>query len=88
MSWFMYILRCADGRLYTGMTSDLQRRIREHQVGMGGRYTRGQRPVQLVYHEQCASEIAAKRRERQVKPWSIEKKLALMAGDRQRLQEA
>lgn len=64
--WFVYIVRCADGSLYTGITTDLERRVAEHNAGepAGARYTRPRRPVTLVYHEHQGSRSAAGRRER------------------------
>ncbi len=63
--WFVYILRCADGSLYTGITTDLARRVAEHNAGAqaGARYTRPRRPVTLVYHEHHQSRSAAAKRE-------------------------
>jgi putative endonuclease len=49
--WFVYILECAEGSLYTGITKDLRRRCRQHNAGIASRYTRGRRPTKLVYHE-------------------------------------
>ena len=63
--WFVYILRCADDSLYTGITTDLKRRVAEHNSGAsaGARYTRARRPVTLVYHERQSSRSAAGQRE-------------------------
>lgn len=60
---FTYILECADGTLYTGWTEDLDRRVQDHNTGRGARYTRGRRPVRLVYWEVQTSRSAAQRRE-------------------------
>ncbi len=60
---FTYILECADGTLYTGWTEDLDRRVQAHNTGRGARYTRGRRPVRLVYWEVQTSRSAAQRRE-------------------------
>jgi putative endonuclease len=62
-----YILRCADGSLYTGWTSDLAQRVVDHAAGRGGRYTRSHRPVELVYAEPQADSTAARKREAQIK---------------------
>ena len=51
MDWTVYILRCADGTLYTGITNDLSRRIAEHESGQGAKYTKGRGPFQLVFEE-------------------------------------
>ena len=81
VSWFVYILCCRSGDLYTGATADLERRLREHQAGKGGRFTKAMRPVELVYYEEDLTESDAKRREAQIKTWSRIKKLALIAGE-------
>jgi len=66
--WHVYILHCADDTLYTGITTDLQRRLAEHNEGrLGARYTRTRRPVSLVYSECCADRSAASVREAQIK---------------------
>ena len=78
MPWVVYMLRCANGSLYTGITTDLARRLREHQAGTGGRFTRAMRPVELVYREAALSERHAKRREAQLKTWPRAQKLALI----------
>ena len=65
--WLLYILRCGDGSLYTGITTDIERRVREHQEGKAARYTRAHRPVELVYSEECEGRSAALSRECAVK---------------------
>lgn len=60
---FVYILECADGTLYTGWTTDLERRLKEHNAGQAARYTRGRRPVVLAYCEEAADQSTAQRRE-------------------------
>jgi putative endonuclease len=76
-SAFVYLLRCADGTLYTGWTWDVARRVHAHQEGHGARYTRARRPVQLLYQECLPSRRAAMRREAQIKQWNRARKLAL-----------
>lgn len=76
---FVYIVRCADGTLYTGWTADLGRRLWQHNTGRGGRYTRGRRPVTLVYHERLPDRSAAMRREWQIKQLDRERKERLIA---------
>ena len=66
-TWFVYILRCADGSLYTGITTNLERRCRQHNAGTASRYTRGRRPTKLVYHEAQASRSLALKREAAIK---------------------
>ncbi len=80
MVWFVYILRCADASLYTGITNDLQRRLLAHNNNdrSGARYTRARRPVELVWHEQHASRSDALRREAAIKRLSRAKKLHLL----------
>jgi predicted GIY-YIG superfamily endonuclease len=85
---FVYMVRCADGTLYTGIARDPQLRVTVHNSGKGAKYTRSRLPVSLVYSEQCDSLSAALKRERQLKPWSRAKKEALIAGARQRLKRA
>jgi predicted GIY-YIG superfamily endonuclease len=74
MTHDVYLLRCADGSLYVGETSDLQTRERHHNEGRGGSYTARRRPVLIVYAEQYSSRKGALERERQIKRWSSEKK--------------
>ena len=81
MAW-VYILRCSDGTLYVGSTSDLDDRVRTHADGRGGSHTAARRPVQLVYHEQFPTLDEARQREQQIKRWSGRKKGALIARDR------
>ncbi|MET0052098.1 MAG: GIY-YIG nuclease family protein [Candidatus Thiodiazotropha sp.] len=65
--WFVYILHCADSSLYTGVTTDVARRIDEHNRGQGAKYTRGRRPVELVYLETCGDRCEALKREYAIK---------------------
>ena len=81
MSWHVYILRCADESLYTGVTNDLMARLEQHQMGKGARYTRSRLPVELVYEEPVADRSAALRREIAIKQLTRTAKLALLAGD-------
>jgi putative endonuclease len=78
--WFVYILCCADGTLYTGVTTDPQRRLAEHNAGgrLAARYTRARRPVQLVHQEQAANRAEACRREAEIKKLKREAKLAFL----------
>jgi putative endonuclease len=80
-NWFVYILRCADGSLYTGITTDLARRVGEHNAGRspGARYTRGRGPVQLAYAETVGSRAAAASREAAIRQLGRSGKLALCA---------
>ena len=74
----VYILQCADGTLYTGWTTDLGRRLRAHNSGQGAKYTRGRRPVCLVYHEEQATRSVAQRREAAIRRLSRVDKLKLI----------
>ena len=78
--YFAYIMRCADGTLYTGYTDDPERRLRVHNAGKGAKYTRSRLPVELVYQEQCPDKSAALRREREIKRMRRAEKLALISG--------
>ena len=76
--WVLYILRCGDGSLYTGITDDLVRRLEAHRSGKGAKYTRGRSPLELVYQEACPDHSAALKRECAVKKLSREKKFTLI----------
>lgn len=65
--WYLYILRCGDGSLYTGVAVDVQSRLEVHRSGKGAKYTRGRGPLELVYTEVCASHSEALKREHAVK---------------------
>ncbi len=77
--WICYLLSCADGTLYCGITNDLEKRVAAHNGAEGAKYTRGRTPVQLVYAESCPDKSAALRRERQIKSWPRSRKQALCA---------
>lgn len=78
--WFVYILRCRDGTFYTGITTNLDRRLAEHNGGkLGARYTKARRPVTLAYAETVSSRSAAARREHQLRRLSAEAKRLLIA---------
>ena len=78
MTWFVYILRCEDTSLYTGVTPDVERRFQEHREGRGGRYTRLHRPKSIEYTESFEEQEQALAREKQLKGWKREKKEWLM----------
>ena len=65
--WYVYILECFDGTLYTGVTLSLERRLNAHQRGVASKYTRARLPVRLVYHETRRSRAGAQRREAAIK---------------------
>ena len=78
MAWYVYMLRCGDGSLYTGSTTDVERRLREHQGGTGARYTRSRPPVTLAYAEEAPDRSAAQRREAAIKKLTRAQKLKLI----------
>ena len=75
---YVYIVRCADDSLYTGWTTDVEKRIQAHNSGKGAKYTRSRGPVTLVYHEELPTKEDALKREAQIKKMSREKKLKLV----------
>ena len=77
-SWWVYLLRCGDGTLYTGIALDVAARLAQHQAGKGAKYTRGRGPVVLVYQEACTSRATASRREAAIKRLTRKAKLALV----------
>ena len=79
--WFLYILECADGSFYTGVTKDLDRRLKQHNDGKASRYTRTRRPVRMRYTEDCPGRAAALVRECQVKALSRKAKEKLVASE-------
>ncbi|HQS99864.1 MAG: endonuclease [Hydrogenophilales bacterium 16-64-46] len=78
-SWFVYLLRCADGTLYAGVTTDPDRRLAEHNAGTGARYTRARLPVEMVHIESAPDRAAACRREAALKKRPRAAKLALIS---------
>ena len=78
--FFAYLVRCADGTLYGGYTTDLQKRLAAHNSGKGAKYTRSRLPVELVWWEECPTKQAAMSREWQVKHLTREEKLKLIRG--------
>ena len=79
MAWYVYILRCGDGTLYTGITDDVERRLAAHRSGKGAKYTRGRGPLELVHTEELEDKSTALKREAQIKKLSRSQKLALFA---------
>lgn len=76
--YFCYMVECADGSLYTGWTTDPERRIKEHNAGRGALYTRWRRPVSLKYLEETTDRSTAQRRENEIKKLTRQKKLTLV----------
>ncbi|OGQ98869.1 MAG: endonuclease [Deltaproteobacteria bacterium RIFOXYD12_FULL_55_16] len=78
-AWFVYLVRCQDGTLYCGIAKDLARRLAEHNsADKGAKYTRGRRPVQLVYAEEVDSRAKATQREGRIKRMTREQKMGLI----------
>lgn len=75
--WFVYCVRCSDNSLYTGVTTDIGRRLEEHNAGKGGAYTRAKRPVRLVFKERHSSRSSALKREAEIKKLPQAKKRTL-----------
>ena len=82
MPFYCYLLQCADGTFYAGWTTDPPRREREHNAGLGARYTRARRPVRMVYVEELPDKPSALQRERAIKRLPRKKKLALIQAAR------
>jgi predicted GIY-YIG superfamily endonuclease len=82
---WVYILRCADGLYYTGHTTNLERRLAEHQAGKGSGWTSHRLPVELVFAQEMADKERAFLAEQQIKKWPRAKKEALIAGDKRQL---
>ena len=76
--WYLYILRCADDTLYTGITTDVEKRFEAHASGKGAKYTRGRGPLTLVYREICGDHSAALKREAEIKKLSRQEKELLI----------
>lgn len=78
-NWFVYIVRCADNSLYTGISTDVEARVAQHNKGKGAKYTRSRGPVDLVYTESLSEKGDALRREIEIKKLSPQKKRKLVA---------
>jgi len=77
-TWKLYILRCGDGSLYTGITTNVEKRLEAHRTGKGAKYTRGRGPLELVYREECGTHSDALKRELEIKALPREEKLKLI----------
>lgn len=77
-TWKLYILRCGDGTLYTGITTDVEKRLEAHRTGKGAKYTRGRGPLELVYREECGDHSVALKRELEIKKLPREEKKKLI----------
>ncbi len=76
--YHVYVIECADKTLYTGITTDIERRFKEHSSGKGGAYTRSKKVKKVLYTEQCKTRSEALKREAEIKGWRRDKKLALI----------
>ena len=76
--WYLYILRCKDNSLYTGITTDVEKRLEAHRSGKGAKYTRGRGPLELVYKEECGDHSDALKRELEIKGLTRDEKLTLI----------
>lgn len=83
-NWYLYILRCRDDTLYTGITTDVEKRLEVHQTGRGAKYTRGRGPLTLVYRESCGSHSEALKRELAVKRLTRMQKMELIDREAQK----
>ncbi|MDH5648843.1 MAG: GIY-YIG nuclease family protein [Gammaproteobacteria bacterium] len=84
-NWYVYILYCSDGSLYAGITTDIHRRLLEHNSGVkGARYTRSRKPVELVYLEQVSDRSEASKREYEIKNMPLSRKISLVLKQLQR----
>lgn len=75
MHFFIYILSCSDGSLYTGYTNDIEKRIETHRKGLGSKYVRAHLPCSLIYSESFVTKSEAMKREKEIKSWEREKKI-------------
>lgn len=81
MPWYVYILRCGDGTLYTGVTDHVEKRLSVHRSGKGAKYTRGRGPLELVFTEELPDKSAALKREAAIKKLSRSEKLEMIRAD-------
>ena len=87
MSWYLYVVKCQDASLYTGITTDIPRRLKEHNSKKGAFYTKNKIPVELVYQEAIHNQSEARKREAAIKRLTREEKLELI-NDKSRLVSA
>lgn len=76
--WYVYILLCKDGSLYTGCSNNIEQRFSDHKNGKGGHYTRSHKPIKLVYQESFETQSEVLKREGQIKGWNREKKIRIL----------
>ncbi len=75
--WFCYMVRCRDGLFYIGIAQDVNERVKRHNWGVGPKFTARRRPVELIWRQRCGDADAARKREKEIKGWSREKKIKL-----------
>lgn len=80
--YYVYLIKCLDGSLYCGITTDIKRRLSEHKAGKGGSYTRSHKVLEIVYSEKCKDRSKASKRELEIKKLSKVKKLSLINNDK------
>ena len=80
--WFVYILQCSDGSLYTGITNDIKYRIKQHELGLGAKYTKGRGPLKLLYKEEYENRSLASKRESEIKRLNKKDKQALIINNK------
>lgn len=76
--WYVYVLKCLDGSLYTGASNNLEKRFLDHKNGKGGRYTKSHRVIKLVYSEKLATKSEALKREAEIKSWKKDMKIRIL----------
>jgi putative endonuclease len=79
LNWQVYIILCSDDTLYTGITTDIARRLDQHSTGRGAKYFRGRKPVKVLYQESSHTRSSASRREAEIKTFSRSEKIALIS---------
>lgn len=82
--WYLYILRCKDGSFYTGITTNVEKRLEAHRSGKGAKYTRGRGPLEVIYSETCGSRSDALKREWEIKALTREEKMTLIVHTEQK----
>lgn len=78
--YFIYLIECEDDSIYTGITTDLKRRFKEHSLGTGGAYTRAKKVKKILYSEKYKNRSQASKREAEIKSWTRQEKLKLIHG--------
>ena len=76
-SWYVYMVKCKDGSIYTGISNDVEDRVKEHNSGQGAKYTASRKPVHLIFQEKHRDKVSAMKREIRIKSWSKVRKEAL-----------